>query len=329
MLKASLAILAAAATAAGAAPTGAPAAPPQRLKAATVTGGGTVLGAADATSLASRAADGTVILQDDAGGQRGLPPLAGCQADAVGSGLIAWDCRAAAPAGAPPPAPQPAPQALPIVVTDLAGTERGRALVPYPGGNALSDTRAVGTQWVEHVSPDPNRKAAGTRLWTNWHTGEQKTIDPSAQGIWPSLDAEGLVTAYCSPVRAEKLLPGPGDTTPAGVRPVQYRAPWAIIDSRSGPARPSNPVKHRVLRCGSGHVEQVPASLTVGRAVTLGDGWAAWTPRTGSGATQLLRLSDGRRYVTSVKGTASFTSGSLWVVSPSGAKLSRVTLPQS
>jgi hypothetical protein len=315
MLTTPLAALAAGviALAASALPVSASAAAPKRLKVDAVAGGTRLLGVADVKTLAMATADGAVVLHDDTGARRTLPARGGCSPSATGAGLIAWSCRGTDLA------------AFTVLITDLAGLERGRVAVRADTHD--SGALAVGAQWVEYLQPDPDGKFP-PRGWVNWHTSELMTIDATATATWPDLDAPGLVASYCRGVRAEAFLPSPGDVAPAAARPVQFRAPWAIVDTRRGIPDPSNPVRHRVLRCGSGHALEVPDSLTRAAAVTLGDGWVAWTPRGGNGATHLMRLTDRRRYMVRARGRALFTAGRLWVVATNGAKLSRATLPR-
>ncbi|UUY05264.1 hypothetical protein LRS13_07005 [Svornostia abyssi] len=72
----------------------------------------------------------------------------------------------------------------------------------------------------------------------------------------------------------------------------------------------------------------MPESLTTATVATLGDGWVAWTPRRGTGATHLMRLADRRRYVVRVRGIATFTARHVWVGPYGSTRLSRVALPR-
>ena len=317
----SLVVLAVAVIAATA-PATALAGPPRRLTPKVVATGATVLGTADASTIALMTDAGSVLVDNDAGAQRSVAAPVGCTAGAVGGGEIAWDC------GDTPAASTPVPRAIRhVVVTDLAGAVVGTTDVPY--ANKLSKAAAVGAQWVQHTSPDPNRKAVGTVLWTNWHTGEQRVLDRRDGGVWPDPDRADLVAPYCAPIRAQAIEDWPGY---AGnlLRAVQYRAPWAIVDTRSDVR---HPLHHELRRCGLARPVTVPASLTTAREAVLGVGWVAWRPRTTTSTLQLLRLSDRRRYVvasgrSSSSSTIVFTTGRLWLADPGTATVRSVALPR-
>lgn len=306
-------------------PATAPAAAPQRLAAPAVHAPGTVLGAADRETLAVRAADGSVVLLGDDGARPHAPAVVGCTADAVGSGRIAFDCADVPAPGAPPEQQR---RVRTVVVTDLVGAEEGRVSVPYAYG--LNPARAVGAAWVEHLAPDPNGKVPGMPVWTSWRTGEQRTLDDKDPAIHADLDRPGLAAPYCAGMRAQPI-PGGNGSFAAPLRPVQYRAPWALVDTRVGAPRPSNPVRHVLRRCGLARAATAPASLTTASVATLGEGWVAWRARGGNAATlQLLRLRDRRRFVAPAAGvgTVVLTARSAWVAAPDSASLRRIALPR-
>jgi hypothetical protein len=312
-----------------AAPTAALAGPPKRLTPRVVATGAVVLGTADASTIVLTTNSGSVLVRNDAGAQRSVVAPAGCTAAAAGGGVIAWDCGDTKT--------ETASGALQrfvrhVVVTDLAGAVAGVTDVSHVG--ELSKTVAVGGQWVEHFERDPNLKG-GSILRTNWHTGEQRVLGDSDARVRADLDRADLVAPYCAPIRAQAIENWPGY---AGnlLRPVQYRAPWAIVDTRID-SRPQHPVRHELRRCGLARSVTAPASLTTGIDVVLGVGWVAWLPRGTTSALQLLRLSDRRRYVVADAWSAtpytptgpwiSFTTGRLWLVD-GAARVRSVALPR-
>ncbi len=322
MTRSSFVALAVAAIAA-AAPTAALAGPPPRLTSRVVATGATVLGAADASTIALKTNAGSVLVRNDAGEQRSVTAPAGCTAGAVGGGVIAWDCgdtKAETAGGV-----VVRPFVRHVVVTDLAGGVVGTTDVPYV--YEMSKTVAVGGQWVEHFQPDPNGKGGGI-VRTNWHTGEQPVLGRDRDAsVWPDLDRADLFAPYCAFVRAQEIEGWDGYVGPL-LRPVQYRAPWAIVDTRAG-SQPQQLIHHELRRCGLARLVTAPASLTTAREAVLGQGWVAWRPRGTTTTLQLLRLSDRRRYaVDAASASISFTTGRLWLADPGAATVRSVALPR-
>jgi hypothetical protein len=305
------------------APTAALAGPPPRLTPRVVATGATVLGAADASTIALKTNAGSVLVRNDTGAQRSVAAPAGCTVGAVGGGVIAWDC------GDTETTSGDARRFVRhIVVTDLAGAVVGTTDVTY--GNEYMTTAAVGGQWIEHVVPDSQGKGIGhSRPAANWHTGEQRVIDDRDASVRLDLDRAGLLAPYCAPVRAQAIEDWSGYYGPL-LRPVQYRAPWAIVDTRIDTR---HPIHHELRRCGLARPVTAPASLTTAREAVLGVGWVAWRPRGVTSTLQLLRLSDRRRYVV-VAGRSSpfftttfFTTGRLWLADAGTTTVRSVALP--
>jgi hypothetical protein len=328
MTRSSFVALAVAAIAA-AAPAAALAGPPTRLTPRVVATGATVLGTADASTIALTTNAGSVLVRNDAGAQHSVAAPAGCTAGAVGGGVIAWDCGDTKT--------ETASGALQrfvrhMKVTDLAGTLVWTTDVPY--AYELSKTVAVGGQWVEHFEPDSNGKG-GAILRTNWHTGEQRALvrDLDAS-VWPDLDRADLFAPYCAPIRAQEIKGWDGYVGPL-LRPVQYRAPWAIVETRIDTRHPFH---QELRRCGLARHVTAPASLTTAAKAVLGQGWVAWLPRGTTTTLQLLRLSDRRRYVvpaswssiffTLERSSISFTTGRVWLADAGVATVRSVALPR-
>jgi hypothetical protein len=316
---------------AAAAPTAALAGPPKRLTQRVVATGAVVLGATDASTIALETNAGSVLVRNDAGAQVSVAAPAGCTAGAVGGGVIAWDCGDTKTKrgdfwG----------HVRHMVVTDLAGAVVGTPDVPYSA--EMSTSLAVGGQWVEHFERGDNDKG----VWlvrTNWHTGEQRFTPDRDASVRPDLDRADLFAPYCAPVRAQATG---GDQYGYGpyLRPVQYRAPWAIVDTRMG-SQPHNLVHHGLRRCGLERLVTAPASLTMADTAVLGVGWVAWSTRDSTTTLHLLRLSDRRRYIVTARWSSSspnfntwrprpwisFTTGRLWLAD-GAATVRSVALPR-
>lgn len=306
---------------AAAAPTAALAGPPPRLTSGVVATGATVLGTAAASTIALTTDAGSVLVRNDAGAQHSVAAPAGCTAGAAGGGVIAWDCGDTKTETAGGVVSRSVRH---VVVTDLVGAVVGTTDVRHSG--ELSTTGAVGGQWVEHVERDPNGKGAHV-VRTNWQTGEQPVLgrDHDAS-VWPDLGRASLFAPYCAPVRAQEIEGWDGYGGPL-LRPVQYRAPWAIVDTRID-SRPQHSIRHELRRCGLARLVTAPASLTTAMEAVLGVGWVAWRTRGATFTLHLLRLSDRRRYV--VAGwwsDISFTTGRLWLSDDAGLVRS-VALPR-
>jgi hypothetical protein len=324
MTRSSFVALAVAAIAA-AAPAVALAGPPKRLTPTVIATGATVLGTADASTVALQTNAGSVLVRDDAGAQRSVAAPAGCAVGAVGGGVIAWDC-----ADTETKIGDFWGHVRHMVVTDLAGAVVGTPNVSHVG--ELSKTSAVGGQWFEHFERDPNLKG-GSILRTNWHTGEQRVLGDRDASVWPDLDRAGLVAPYCAPIRAQEVENWSGYTGPL-LRPVQYQAPWAIVDTR---VDTRHPLRHELRRCGLARSVIAPASLTTAREAVLGVGWVGWRPRGTTSTLHLLRLSDRRRYVVAAarwlsssfpeRPSISFTTRRLWLVD-GAATVRSVILPR-
>ncbi len=288
---------------------------PKPLAATSLHAAGTVLGAADRATIALREGDGSVLLLGDGDKRRTLAARPGCVPAAAGSGVIAWDCVAT------------------VDITDLAGAQQGSfPRYTAPGAQSPAVTSSVGSQWVFQVVP-PADRGYGVR-WTNWRTGATRSDDPTDPRLSYGLDTPALTAPYCGPIAASPVgaTPDQNYEGPA-LRPVQYRAPYALIDSRTGPARPGNPVRHTLRRCGNAGFVKVPPSFTTAPAAVLGGaGWVAWRPASGSGALQIMRAATSRRFVATraiatLKAPAIvFTRSNVWVQT-SARTIARVALP--
>jgi hypothetical protein len=271
-----------------------------------------------------------VLVRNDAGAQASVAAPAGCNAGAVGGGVIAWECGDTKMATADGAFPRSVRH---MVVTDVAGGVVRAADVPY--AYEMSKAVAVGGQWVEHFQPDLNGKG-GDIVRTNWQTGAQPVLGRDRDAsVWPDLDRADLFAPYCRPIRAQEIEGWDGYVGPL-LRPVQYRAPWAIVDTRTD-SRPHHPIQHELRRCGLARRVTAPASLMTASEAVLGVGWVAWRTRDATSTLHLLRLSDRRRYVvagawskipyTPWRPWISFTTGRLWLADGAPAVRS-VALPR-
>jgi hypothetical protein len=245
------------------------------------------VGQLDATRLAygDRRLGASVEVLADAGAPRAVKPPAGCGAAAAGSGHLLFDC--------PTGAVFPAPDTRRVVVTASDGTPQAAVAYTLPragaDGSEAGWPEAIGAEWIRHSA-----SCYHCATWTedvNWHTGDVRQPDLSARTSYEDLDATGLTTPLCAPL---KLMPGPGDDqTPvqlgvqvSGARVLQEVA----VEKPEGDA-----LAWRLRRCGSSEAYKMPAGRT---PLALRGAWVVLArPLSGQReALELLRLRDGRRF---------------------------------
>jgi hypothetical protein len=310
-----VAVLAASASTAAAART----APVRTLKPHEVASWVRWLGATDDTHVAygriptdgSATADTQMVVRPDAGTSATFAPPPGCTSTAAGGGRVLFGC------GWDDVGQSTAVEH--VAVMSATGAELTRTSMP--GGGGLT---AIGEQWIEVPrGTDGNWTTPARMTLLNWHTGETRDVDPTDPATVLDLDADTGVSPLCSGVRAVPRRP---EMRPFGLSdlPVVVRAPYALVTTDDGIV--GDPASGRVVfsgehtalhRCGSPKPIALPKPFA--RGAVLGYGWVATAAEhDGRAVTDLVRLSDRRRFTVPMPGVATFTRGRLYLMNRPG-----------
>lgn len=273
------------------------------------------LGAIDDTRVAygrlgddsSRQADTQMVVRPDAGPSTTFAPPAGCTSWAPGSHRFLFSCGFAN-------TPQ-TPVREHLAVTSATGDEVARVDRTVAGV-----AYGVGTEWIEVLrETDGNWTTPAGETLLNWHTGEAKDVDPTDAGTVIDPDSATGLSALCPGVRA---VPRRAETRVFRLSnlPVWTVGSFALVQTTDGvvgdPKSGSvviGDVTMSLHRCGSSKPVTLPSDFRNG--ATLGYGWLATSvERNGRSVTDLIRLSDRRRFTVPMTGAMTFTRHRLYLM---------------
>jgi hypothetical protein len=251
--------------------------------------------------------DLSLAVRDDTGGVKTLPVPAGCRSQAAGGGRIVLQCGAIDRSN-------PNDLVRHLAVMSATGDELARV-----DARRLGSIDGIGAQWVATaLTPDPDVTMPRRKALLNWRTGEERVVDPTDPGVVLDLNAPSGFSALCAPLRSVPSLPAMWAFDPS-LLPVTVHVPWALVttkdgivtDAVSGSVTFTGP-ETILRRCGSAQPVAVPKPFR--RGAVLGYGWlAVSTQANGLHRIDLLRLSDGHRFVVPRSGVPSFTRRRLYI----------------
>jgi hypothetical protein len=247
------------------------------------------VGQADATTLAYgglRPGSAIEVLADGGAPRSVTAPDGpqGCNGSAAGSGHLVFGCSLGYADGV---------ELRRAVVTAPDGTVQASLdyRLPLAGAGAAgySSPDAIGSAWLHHTGG-----CYHCGIWSedvDWHTGEVRRPDLGALTTYEDLDAAGLLTPLCAPV---KQLPSPeGEYWPQTLG-VQRWGQWVLQGTTMRNDDQRLEQAWRLRHCGTTKIYKMPAGT---RPVALVGGFVVLLARTSPYSVshiQLLRLRDRR-----------------------------------
>jgi hypothetical protein len=243
------------------------------------------VGQVDATTLAygaRRPGSGTQVLADGTGTPRAVAAPegpAGCAGAAAGAGHLLFTCGVGFTSSS---------FTRRAVVTTAEGTVQADR--DYTLQNSASDSNpvgepdAIGAQWIHHIASCYHCDDSSVDV--NWQTGEVRTLDQIGPRSFEDLDAPGLLSPLCAPLR-QAVAPGDDVSEWPLTLGLQRSGQWVLQGVYDPNSDAFPPVAWRLRHCGTTKVYKMPGGAD---ALALAGGFVLMD----NGGPQLLRLRDRR-----------------------------------